>query len=81
MGTSLAIQWLRFCVSNEEGMSSVPGQGTKITHATRREQNKTKQNKNTRHCKMKNGFDGLISRLDIIKLAASLKVCPFHFPK
>ena len=34
MGTSLAIQWLRFCVSNEEGMSSVPGQGTKIPHAT-----------------------------------------------
>ena len=31
--------------------------------------------------KMKNGFDGLISRLDIVKLAASLKVCPFHVPK
>ena len=26
-------------------------------------------------------FDSLISRLDIVKLVASLKVCPFHFPK
>ena len=33
-GTSLAIQWLRFCASNAGGMGSIPGQGTKIPHAT-----------------------------------------------
>ena len=47
MGTSLAIHWLRFCVSNEGGMNSVPGQGTKISHATRREKNKKNQEHKT----------------------------------
>ena len=30
---------------------------------------------------MKNGFDGLVRRLDMVESAASLKVCPFHCPK
>ena len=34
LGTSLAIQWLRFWVSSAEGASSIPSQGTKIPHAT-----------------------------------------------
>ena len=31
---------LRFCVSSEGGVSAVPGQGTKISHATTHGQNK-----------------------------------------
>ena len=33
-GTSLAVQWLRLCTSNAGGGGSIPGQGTKIPHAT-----------------------------------------------
>ena len=29
-GTSLAIQWLRLCVSTAGGTGSIPGRGTKI---------------------------------------------------
>ena len=29
-GTSLVVQWLRFCASNAGGMGSISGQGTKI---------------------------------------------------
>ena len=32
-GTSLAVQWLRFCASTAGGVDSIPGQGTKIPHA------------------------------------------------
>ena len=32
--TSLAMQWLRLCISTAGGKGSVPGQGTKIPHAT-----------------------------------------------
>ena len=31
---SLEVQWLRFCASNAGGMGLIPGQGTKIPHAT-----------------------------------------------
>ena len=31
---SLVIQWLRNCVSTVEGTGLIPGQGTKIPHAT-----------------------------------------------
>ena len=34
LGTSLAIQWLRFCVSTEGGMGSVPRWGARILLAT-----------------------------------------------
>ena len=34
-GTSLAVQWLRLCISNEGDMGSVPGWGTKIPQAVR----------------------------------------------
>ena len=34
LGTSLAIQWLRLCVSTAGGMGSVPGWGARILHAT-----------------------------------------------
>ena len=33
-GTSLKVQWLRLCASNEEGAGLIPGQGTKIPQAT-----------------------------------------------
>ena len=33
MGTSLVVQWLRFCVSNAGVSGLIPGWGTKITHA------------------------------------------------
>ena len=32
-GTPLPVQWLRLHDSNAQGMSSIPGQGTKIPHA------------------------------------------------
>ena len=44
MGTSLAVQWLRLCASSAGGMGSIPGQGTKIPHATQRGK-KTEKNK------------------------------------
>ena len=31
--TSLAVQWLRLCVSKAGGVGSIPSQGTKIPHA------------------------------------------------
>ena len=39
-GTSLAVQWLRFCASTTGDGGSVPGQGTKIPHATQGGQKK-----------------------------------------
>ena len=33
-GTFLVVQWLGPCTSNSGGVSSIPGQGTKIPHAT-----------------------------------------------
>ena len=33
IGDSLVVQWLRLHVSNAGGMSSIPGWGTKISHA------------------------------------------------
>ena len=35
MGTSLEVQWLRFCASNAWGMDLFPVQGTKILHAVK----------------------------------------------
>ena len=32
--TSLVVQWLRLCASTTGGLGSIPGQGTKILHAT-----------------------------------------------
>ena len=32
--TSLVVQWLRLCLSNAEGMGSIPGKGTKIPNGT-----------------------------------------------
>ena len=37
--TSLAVQWLRLCISTAGGMGSIPGGGTKIPHAAWRDQN------------------------------------------
>ena len=33
-GTSLTVQWLRFCASTAEGVGSILGWGTKILHTT-----------------------------------------------
>ena len=41
-GTSLAVQWLKLRTSTAGGMGSIPGQGTKISHAARCGQNKNK---------------------------------------
>ena len=30
--TSLAVQWLRLCISNAGGIGLIPGQGTEISH-------------------------------------------------
>ena len=34
IGTSLMIQWLRFCLPMEGGAGSIPGQGAEIPHAS-----------------------------------------------
>ena len=44
-GTSLAVQWLRLCVSTAGGMGSIPGWGPKIPHAAQRGQRKKKTKK------------------------------------
>ena len=40
LGTSLAVQWLKLCISTAGGTGSIPGQGTKIPHAMQRGQKK-----------------------------------------
>ena len=42
-GNSLAVQWLGLCTSMAGGTDSVPGQGTKIPHATPCGQKKKKK--------------------------------------
>ena len=32
-GTSQVVQWLRLCTNDAGDMGSIPGQGTKISHA------------------------------------------------
>ena len=39
-GTSLVVQWLRLCASPPGGAGLIPGQGTKVPHATVRPINK-----------------------------------------
>ena len=41
--TSLVVQWLRLCSSTSGGLGSIPGQGTKISHATWHGQKKKKE--------------------------------------
>ena len=43
-GTSLAVKWLRLCASNARDAGSIPGQGTKIPHATQQGQKINKNN-------------------------------------
>ena len=40
----LAIQWLKFCTPNTEGICSIPGQGTKIPRSTGHDKNKQTKN-------------------------------------
>ena len=44
LDTSLAVQWLKIHTSNAGGEDLIPGQGTKIPHATGRGQKKNPQN-------------------------------------
>ena len=46
--TSLVVQWLRLCASTAGGLGLIPGQGTKIPHATWH--NQKKKNKKTKNC-------------------------------
>ena len=48
-GTSLAVKWLRLCASNARDAGSIPGQGTKILHATQPGQKKKKKNSTVCH--------------------------------
>ena len=43
MGNSLAIQWLRLCISTVGGVGWIPGQGTKIPRVQWYSQKKTKK--------------------------------------
>ena len=55
-GTSLAVQWLRFCLPMQGNASSIPGWGAETLHASC--PRKTKQNiKQKQYCnKFKKGF-------------------------
>ena len=44
-GTSLVAQWLRLHTSTTGGMGSIPGQGTKISHATQPKKKERKKEK------------------------------------
>ena len=46
-GNSLAVQWLGLYIFTAEGVSLIPGWGTKILQVVWFDQNKTKQNKKT----------------------------------
>ena len=76
-GNSLAVQWLGLRNFTAEGLSSIPGQGTKIPQAKRcskTKQNKTPQNKQNK----KPGWErlgagvGIEGRVDKIRLAMCL---------
>ena len=45
-GTSLVFQWLKLCASNAGGVGLIPGQGTKIPHASWQKKNKNKKTQN-----------------------------------
>ena len=45
IGTSLAVQWLRCCISTAGGTGLIPGWGTKILHARLHDQNIKKKKK------------------------------------
>ena len=47
LGTFLVVQWLRQHASIAEGTGSNPGMGTKILHAAKHNQIKTKKERNT----------------------------------
>ena len=51
IGDSLVGQWLRLHVYNAGGMSSIPGWGTKISHAVRTAEKK-------KRCKINGELDG-----------------------
>ena len=58
IGTSLVAQWLRFCASTIGGVGLIPGQGTKIPHATwcgQKKKEKRKENVHT-HTYTHNGI-------------------------
>ena len=46
-GDFLAVQWLRLCAPNAEGMGSIPDWGAKTLHATWHGQKKKKKSKGT----------------------------------
>ena len=54
-GTSLVVQWLRVCTCNAWGIGLIPGQGTKISHATWHYKNKH-TNKQTNNLPTPLGF-------------------------
>ena len=39
-GTSLVVQWLRFCASNAGGLGSIPGWGSKTPHEAKKKKKK-----------------------------------------
>ena len=45
-GTSLVVQWLRLHAPNTGGLGSIPGQGTKIPHASTKPQHSQINKKN-----------------------------------
>ena len=50
--TYLVVQWLRLCSSTSGGLGSIPGQGTKISHATWHGQKKKKRKTECYHIRV-----------------------------
>ena len=50
--TYLVVQWLRLCSSTSGGLGSIPGQGTKISHATWPGQKKKKRKTECYHIRV-----------------------------
>ena len=72
IGISLVVQWLRLCTSTAGAVGSIPGQGTKIPHATKkiiRCSQKKKSNNNAYHFRVsvaqefRHGQGGSLNRL------------------
>ena len=73
--TSLVVQWLRHYASIVGGTDSVPGQGTKIPHATLCGKKKKIENKKQKHKKQKNKTK---KESHIFTTLCLLILCRFH---
>ena len=65
--TSLVVQWSRVYASNAVGVGVIPGQGTKIPHATRPKKKKKKKKKGLWDTSLFLPFPNFLSRVIYVK--------------